>query len=658
MKNKKRILTGLLAAALVVPLFVGGAQTAAAAEAAGKTLDVVFTHDTHSHLNSFSTVIDGESTEVGGFARIKTVIDEQKAENPDTLVVDGGDFSMGTLVQTVYEDEAAELRMLGAIGCEVTTFGNHEFDYRSSGLAQMLKSAAESGDVLPELVVCNVDWDAMEAAGLNDGQQQIQSGFEEYGVKDYVVLQKGDVNVAVTGVFGVDALACAPTCELLFRDPVEAVKETVAEIKANEDVDMIVCVSHSGTWEDESKSEDEILAKSVPDLDLIISGHTHTELAEPIVHGDTYIVSTGEYGKKIGKLSMTQKSDGRWEMTDYKLVPILSTITADGATQEKIDGFMEAVDTGYLADFGYTKDEVLATNNVQFSTLHDLEYEHTEHNLGDLMSDAYVYAVENSDDFDGVPVDVSVVPSGTVRDTYTAGNITVEQVFNSFSLGIGPDGVPGYPLISVYLTGKELRTAAEIDASVSDYMTTARLYMSGLHFTYNPNRMILNKVTDIYLTDENGSRVELEDDKLYRVVADLYSGQMLSAVTDMSHGLLSLVPKYADGTPIEDFEDVIVMEGDRELKAWDSIARYMQSFEDTDGDGIANVPSYYSQMHDRKVVDESRSLGDLVKSPNKYAAMIIAVILIVIILVVLLIVLVVKLIKRIRRRKADTIHKR
>lgn len=84
MKNKKRILTGLLAAALVVPLFAGGAQTAAAAEEAGKTLDVVFTHDTHSHLNSFSTVIDGESTEVGGFARIKTVIDEQKAENPDT----------------------------------------------------------------------------------------------------------------------------------------------------------------------------------------------------------------------------------------------------------------------------------------------------------------------------------------------------------------------------------------------------------------------------------------------------------------------------------------------------------------------------------------------------------------------------------------------
>ena len=267
------------------------------------------------------------------------------------------------------------------------------------------------------------------------------------------------------------------------------------------------------------------------------------------------------------------------------------------------------------------------------------------------MSDAYVYAVENSDDFDGVPVDVAVVPSGTVRDTYTAGDITVEQVFNSFSLGIGPDGVPGYTLISVYLTGKELRTAAEIDASVSDYMTTARLYMSGLHFTYNPNRMILNKVTDVYLTDENGSRVELEDDKLYRVVADLYSGQMLSAVTDMSYGLLSLVPKYADGTPIEDFEDVIITENGKELKAWDAIARYMESFEDTDGDGIANVPEYYSTTHYRKQVDDSRNIVDLVKNPNKFTAIIVGAIAVLILLVIFIIVLIKKIVKKVKSRK-------
>lgn len=61
--------------------------------------------------------------------------------NPDTLVLDGGDFSMGTLIQTVYDTEAAELRMLGQIGCDVTTLGNHEFDYQSKGLADMLNAA-------------------------------------------------------------------------------------------------------------------------------------------------------------------------------------------------------------------------------------------------------------------------------------------------------------------------------------------------------------------------------------------------------------------------------------------------------------------------------------------------------------------------------------
>ena len=97
-------------------------------------------------------------------------------------------------------------------------------------------------------------------------------------------------------------------------------------------------------------------------------------------------------------------------------------------------------------------------------------------------------------------------------------------------------------------------------------MTTARLYCSGLNFTYNPHRLLLNKVTDVYLV-KDGQRVELQDDKLYRIVADLYSGQMLSAVTDMSYGILSIVPKYADGTPIEDFEDVILTENGKELKA-------------------------------------------------------------------------------------------
>ena len=617
--------------------------------APGTTVDIVFTHDTHSHLNTFTTMVDGLETELGGFARMNTLIEAQRAQNPDTLVIDGGDFSMGTLIQTVFETQAAELRMLGYLGCDVTTLGNHEFDYRSKGLANMLTSAQASGDAVPAMVVCNVDWDTMEAEGLTEGQQRLKDAFAAYGVSDYTVLEKGDVDIAVVGVFGKDALACAPTCELKFEDPIEAVKQTVADIKANEDVDMIICVSHSGTWEDESKSEDELLAKAVPDLDLILSGHT--EIEKPIQHGSTYVVSCGEYGKNLGELTLTQQADGRWAMSAYELIPITSDIAVHAATQQTIDSFMDTVDTDYLARFGYTKDQVLAENDIVFSTQKDLENIHEEHNLGDIIADAYVYAVENAADYDGVPVDLAVVPSGTVRDTYARGDITVEQVFNSFSLGIGADGVPGYPLISVYLTGREIRTAAEIDASVSDFMTTARLYCSGLNFTYNPHRLLLNKVTDVCLEDD-GQRVALEDDKLYRIVADLYSGQMLSAVTDMSYGILAIVPKYADGTPITDFEDAIITENGRELKAWDSIARYMASFADTDGDGIANVPAYYSTTHGRKLVDTSRSPLALLKNPNKFTAVYAGLLAVAVLLIVLVVLLIRRLVKKARRRAA------
>ena len=537
---RKRIVSLFLATTLLMPLTQ---ITPLNAESNTKEVDVMFTHDTHSHLDSFTTNVDGELQKVGGFSRIKTLINEQKKENPNTLILDGGDFSMGTLIQTVYDTQAAELRMLGYLGYDVTTLGNHEFDYRSKGLANMLKAAKSSGETIPNLVVCNVDWDGMKKAGLSKGQRQIQSGFETYGVKDYVVIQKGDTKIAVTGAFGKDSLKCAPTCELLFKDPVEAVKDTVEKIEKKEKVDMIVCVSHCGTWEDENKSEDELLAKNV--------------------------------------------------------------------------------------------------NDIEFNSLEELYSKHEESNLGQIIADSFAYAVDS--------VDVAVVPSGTIRDTYTKGDITVEDVYNSFSLGIGKDGIAGYPLISTYLTGEELKLAAEVDASVSDFMTTARLYCSGLNFTYNPNRMILNKVTDCYLTKDD-QRIEIQDDQLYHVVTDLYTGQMLGSVNKMSYGLLSLEPKDKDGNPIENLENHIIKEDGKELKAWDAIARYMCSFDDTDGDGISNVSKYYASTHEHKVVDDSKNIIDLIKKPNKFSAMVVAIVLVIILLIVLLILLICKIVHKIKNK--------
>ena len=543
--------------------------------------------------------------------------------------------------------------MLGEIGVDVGTFGNHEYDYKAKGLANMLNIAVASGDKLPAMVVCNVDWSAMEEDGFTEDQKLLKGAFANYGVKQYVVVEKNGVKIAVTGIFGEDCLDCVPNCPLKFRDPVVALKETVETIKDKENVDMIACVSHSGTWDNEDKSEDEILAKNVPELDLIISGHTHTKLDKPIRHGDTYIVSAGEYGKYLGSLSMEQKKDGRWKLDDYELILVDSDVEADAHTQAKADSFMEQVDSKYLELFGYTADQILCTNDIEFATSEEVGSKHTEMNLGSIMADAYTYAVAQFDTTDTRPVDVAVVPAGVIRDTYAIGNITTENVFNSFSLGIGQDGVPGYPLISIYLTGKELKIAAEIDSSISEFMSSARLYTDGLYWSYNPNRTVLNKVTDVYLCDVNEKRVEIEDDKLYRVVTDFYTSQMLGGVTDLSYGLLSVVPKFADGTPVEHYEDAVIMTGEgKELKAWAAIAEYMSSFEDTDEDGIGNVPQKYATKEGRKVVEDSKKVGDLLKNPNKFFFMILGIVLLVLALLVIIVFVIAKVVQRmIRKRK-------
>ncbi len=643
MDVKKKFLTAVLT--LVTALAIILPVTAAATEEP-KQVDIMFIHDMHSHLNTFTATEDGKTVQAGGLSRIMTLAKAQFAKNPDSLFVDAGDFSMGTVVQSVFETDAAELRVLGAIGIEAATLGNHEYDYGPDGLANSLMTAVNSGEKVPAIVISNLDMAATKAQEPSEKRDQLLTAFEAYGVRDYVVLDKGGVKIAVMGIFGLDGQGCAPFSELVFKDPVEGAKETVAKIQEKETVDMIVCVSHSGTWKDAAKSEDEILAKAVPEIDVIISGHTHTTLKEPKIHGTTYIGSAGEYGRNLGKMSLEQNADGSWKLLSYELLPITDAVPQDAETQVKIDTYLEQIDVNYLSVYGYERTQVLAENEVEFVDSGTLGSKHVERNLGSIMSDSYRYYLETLPDWDGVPVDVAVVPAGLVRESYSIGNITVEDVFNSFSLGIGEDGLAGYPLISAYLTGAELKLVSEIDASISPLMSYARLYTSGLQWTYNPNRMILNKSFDIHLAALSGERVEIEKDKLYRVVTDLYSLKLLGSVTDLSYGLLSLVPKNADGTPVENYSDTIIMTEGREVKAWEAIAGYMASFPDTDGNGVPNVDSRYAAEEGRKAVEDSKAFGDLVKEPNKFFFAIIGILLLIVLLLVLIVVLIVKGIRK------------
>jgi len=639
MRLKKKLLAAMMTLVMVLTVTI---PSFAIAIEEHKTLDILFMHDMHSHLNPFTVMQEGEAVQVGGLSRMMTLVKQQYAANPHTLFVDAGDYSMGTVVQSVFETDSAELRTLGAMGVDVLTLGNHEYDFGPDGLGRSLMTAKNSGEKVPAIVVSNIDWEATKAQAQSDKRDTLLAAFESYGVKEYLMMEKGGVNIAVLGIFGLDAVDCAPFSELVFKDPVEGARDTVDKILANEEADIIVCLSHSGTTSNPETSEDELIAKAVPEIDVIISGHTHSKHSEAIVHGTTYIGSADEYGRYLGSMSLEQNADGTWNLNKYELMPITEEIPQDVEMQATIDKYLAQIDVNYLSLYGYERTQVLAENDVEFCSAGSLGSKHEERNLGSIMADSYRYYVESLPDWDGNPVHVAAVPKGLVRETYPMGNITVEDVFNSFSLGIGDDGLAGYPLVSVYFTGEELKLIAEIDASISPLMNYARLYTSGLQWTFNPNRLILSKSYDAHLTTLDGERAEIENDKLYRVVADLYSLKLLSSVTDLSYGLLSIIPKDVNGNPVENFSDPIIHTEGREVKAWEAIAKYMESFEDTDGDGIANVDSRYASYEGRKVVEDSKKLGDLVKQPNKFFFWIIGIVLVVVFLLVLVVVLIVR----------------
>ena len=627
----RRLLCLVMLLALALSLSVS--QVWAADETA-EEITILYTHDMHS---SFLPKEGPDGHSRGGYARLKTLIDEQKEEHPNALVLDGGDFSMGSLFQTAYSTSALELRAMGQMGYDVTTFGNHEFDYRASGLADMLYAAVDSGDPLPAIVDANYlppqedeeTWDALYT----------------YGVQDYRILERGGVPYVIFGITGVDSDECAPMSGMELHDPVETAKRVVKE--ATEQCQtaygadpVVICLSHSGT--ENGKGEDYELARKVDGIDVIISGHTHTTLEQPIEVNDTYIVSAGENSKNLGVLTLTRTQEGV-ELKDSRLVPVDERVPEDPEMAAWIEEAKSQVEQDYLADFDLEFDQVLVDNPYQFDTVDEVYDTQHESTLGNLLADAYYWAGNQASQD---PVDVALTASGVIRDTFPKGPITVSQVFNVASLGIGADGVPGYPLISVYLTGKDLKNAFEVDASVPPLMSAAQLFYSGVGYSFNTNRMIFDKVDYAVLMREGGITEPIVDDQLYHVVTGLYIGQMLGAVESSTFNILTVTPRDAQGNPIDisQLEDYILHDDEgNEVKEWYAIASYLQSMG-------GEMDQKYGQTDGRKLVYSSWNPVSLLKNAGLPTSLAILALVIVVALLVVLVVLVRKFILRRMRR--------
>lgn len=645
MKKFTRRLGALLLAALTVLTLC---LPLAGAEEEGTAATILFTHDTHSH---FLLSDDGNGA-YGGYTRLATLLARERehaaGEGRACITVDGGDFSMGTLFQTIYTTQAAELRTLGALGCDVTTFGNHEYDYRAQGLAEMLNNARAAQTAAYELATGNFE-DGEERAAAQYGPMTawlpaiveanyrtpedaaagaaLVAAMESYPVTDYTVIEKDGVRFAVFGIMGISSDDYAPMSGMELEDPIAAAKRVVAEIQANEDYDFILCLSHSGT--ENGRGEDYELARAVDGIDVIVSGHTHSTLTEPIEVNGTLIVSCGEYTQNLGVLEVRRTPEGL-TLEDYRLLPVTEDVPEDAGMVELIEAFKTLVGTEYLSGYGYTFDQVLAVSPFDFTPISQFAHTQEEDALGNLIADSYIYAVQQAEGADYVPVDFAVTASGVVRGSLAQGEITVSDAFNVLSLGSGADGTAGYPLVSAWITGRELKDVFEVDASVTPIMSPAQLYGAGMGWSYNTNRMIFDKITDCYQVLPDGTTVELEDDRLYRVVTGLYCAQMLGSVRGKSFGILGITPKDAQGNEIVDFEQFIIHNPDgSEVKEWYALASYLES--------MGTVPQTYSAPQGRKEVYASWNPIDLLQAPRWTTLLVLAVLVLVMVLVVALV---------------------
>jgi len=273
------------------------------ASAAGTVITILHTNDTHSQIDPLPA--NDANAGKGGVARRATLVKRVRKENPNTLLVDAGDVLQGTPYFNFYKGEV-EYKAMSAIGYDVGTLGNHEFDNGVEALAKALTFANF------DIVSANYD---------------VKGTVLEPRVKRYVVKTVAGIRV---GLFG---LGISPTAlitpdnfkGITYIDPVVAARDVVKKLREEERCALVVCMSHIG-YSDDTQRGDRLVASQVDGIDFIASGHTHTFMKEPVTQtqpcgAKTTIFQVGKSGIYVGRVDFTFR-DGKLADTAVRLLDL------------------------------------------------------------------------------------------------------------------------------------------------------------------------------------------------------------------------------------------------------------------------------------------------------------------------------------------------
>lgn len=420
-------------------------------------------------------------------------------------------------------------------------------------------------------------------------------------------------------------LSMGETGDIRFLDQHETARRMVDELKG-QGADVIVALSHCGL------AEDRELARKVSGIDIILGGHCHTTLSEPVMLGSTIIVQTGRFGQYLGQLELAC-NPGTGEVrvcneenTHPFLIPIHSSLACDTEIDSLVQEYTLGLNTYVVGVTGGEFEDVMSTvarSGFVLSNLPPL----SETALGNFVTDAMRFVAQK---FTGKRVDMAGQASGSIRDSifpdtmeYSAGNISFYAIAQATGVGRGHDGGAGCPIVSLYLTGEEVRRVLEITILLHEFMGDSYfMQVSGLRYSYNPANAVLLTVPfaklpipttravtkmELYVGDgiqpvhsEGYIPLKRGDEKLYHVVTDAYLLFFVPLVTE-ALPQLEVVPKNADGEPVplDRIDELIIHHPEgRELKVWEAVMIYARA-QASGVDGVPQMPDYYAGVAGR-----------------------------------------------------------
>jgi 5'-nucleotidase len=471
---KKLIILNLLVMMLFVHLTAEGAQDAA--PKGDFALTILHTNDVHSHI---ATDYKGRY----GAAKIGFMADQIRSANNNVLLLDAGDYVMGTVYYTVFGGEA-DREVMNLIGYDAMTLGNHEFDKGSEGMVAFLT------DLDTPVVNANIDFSAYPV--INEI------------VKPYIIK---DVNGTKVGIIGstlpsTPAIS-SPAEDMIFSDVVESVQPVVDVLKSM-GVDKIILLSHNGYLNDQK------IAAGLDGVDVIVGGHSHTSILgndypgvflsaseEPVL-----IVQAGEYNQYLGNLTVTFDDKGVANSWWGAPVNMSDMVQQDPEIVE----YIKDLDVS-LAPF---------TGAILGNVTTELTRSRTEEsNLGNLIADAMLAATKDNG------VQIALTNAGGIRADIGTGELTMQKLMEVLPFGnlVATFKIKGSDLWQVFDHGLN-----QVEEGAGRF-----IQMSGAKIVWDPSAAPFDystqtggRVTEVLVQDGKGGWAPLDPDAIYSVAANNY----------------------------------------------------------------------------------------------------------------------------------------